>query len=127
MDFDGTSAAGNRLRSGEHDPPARGDKQFRAQTKENIVTGSGEFPLMRAGLALRKPFALNATASIRDLAALAGLLGPPFDEMTGRMSLSGSINGQAGKLSGFISLEASGRFVSARYWLQPSGRDFLQH
>ena len=46
-------------------------------------------------------------ASIKDLGALAGLFGPPFDEMSGRMSLSGSINGQAGKLGGFMSLEGS--------------------
>ncbi len=82
---------------------------FELKQKENILTGSGEFSLDEGwpGIA-RAPFALNATASIRDLAALAGLFGPPFDEMTGRMSLSGSINGQAGKLGGFISLEASG-------------------
>ena len=81
---------------------------FELKQKENILTGSGEFSLDEGWLGIaRAPFALNATASIRDLAALAGLLGPPFDEMTGRMSLSGSINGQAGKLGGFISLEAS--------------------
>ena len=76
--------------------------------KENILKGSGELSLDHglAGIA-KAPFLLNITASVKDLGALAGLFGPPFDEMSGRMSLSSSINGQEGKLSGFMSLEAS--------------------
>jgi hypothetical protein len=76
--------------------------------KENILKGSGELSLDHglAGIA-KAPFLLNITASVKDLGALAGLFGPPFDEMSGRMSLSSSINGQEGKLSGFLSLEAS--------------------
>jgi hypothetical protein len=82
---------------------------FELKQKENSVTGSGEFSLDDGSLEIPKsPFLLNVSAAINDLAALAGLLGPPFDEMSGRMSLSGSINGQDGKLGGFMSLEASG-------------------
>ena len=81
---------------------------FELKQKENVVTGSGELSLDEGWLGIAKaPFLLNVSASIKDLGALAGLLGPPFDEMSGRMSLSGSINGQAGKLGGFMSLEAS--------------------
>jgi hypothetical protein len=81
---------------------------FELKQKENIVTGSGEFSLDDGWLEIPKsPFSLNVSAAIEDLAALAGLLGPPFDEMSGRMSLNGSINGQGGKLGGFMSLEAS--------------------
>ncbi len=47
------------------------------------------------------------SASIKNLGALAGLLGSPFDEMTGRMSLSSSISGQEGKLGGYLSMEGS--------------------
>ena len=80
---------------------------FELKQKENILKGSGELSLDEGWLGIAKaPFLLNASASIKDLGALAGLLGPPFDEMSGRMSLSGSIYGQAGKLAGFMSLEA---------------------
>jgi TamB, inner membrane protein subunit of TAM complex len=81
---------------------------FELKQKENVLTVSGEFSLDGGwpGIA-EAPFLLNASASIKDLGALAGLFGPPFDEMSGRMSVSGSISGQAGKLGGFMSLEAS--------------------
>jgi autotransporter translocation and assembly factor TamB len=82
---------------------------FELKQKENALTGSGEFSLDEGWLGIATaPFLLNASASIKDLGALAGLFGPPFDEMSGRMSVSGSVNGQAGKLDGFMSLEASG-------------------
>jgi hypothetical protein len=82
---------------------------FVLKQKENVLTGSGEFSLDEGLLGIAKaPFLLNASASIKDLGALAGLFGSPFDEMSGRMSLSGSVNGEAGKLGGFVSLEASG-------------------
>jgi hypothetical protein len=81
---------------------------FELKQKENVLTGSGEFSLDEGWFGIAKaPFVLNASASIKDLGALAGLFGPPFDEMNGRMSISGSISGQAGKLGGFMSLEAS--------------------
>ena len=76
--------------------------------KENTLAASGEFSLDQGWLGMAKaPFLLHLTASINDLGALAGLFGSPFDEMSGRMSLSGSINGQAGKLGGFLTLEGS--------------------
>jgi TamB, inner membrane protein subunit of TAM complex len=76
--------------------------------KENTLAASGEFSLVQGWLGMAKaPFLLHLTASINDLGALAGLFGSPFDEMSGRMSLSGSVNGQAGKLGGFLTLEGS--------------------
>jgi TamB, inner membrane protein subunit of TAM complex len=82
---------------------------FELKQRENIVTGSGEFTLDEGWLEVpESPFLFNVSATIKDLAELAGLLGAPFNEMSGRMSLSGSINGQGGKLGGFVSLEASG-------------------
>ena len=81
---------------------------FVLKQKENAVTGSGEFSLDQGWLGIaRAPFLLNLNALIKDLGALAGLFGPPFDEMSGRMSLSGSISGEAGKFGGFLSLEGS--------------------
>ncbi len=82
---------------------------FALKQKENALTGSGEFSLDQGWMGIAQaPFLLNLNAAIKDLGALAGLFGPPFDDMSGRMSLSGSINGQAGKLGGFLSLEGSG-------------------
>ena len=81
---------------------------FVLKQKENTLTGSGEFSLDQGWLGMAKaPFLLNLAASINELGALAGLFGSPFDEMSGRMTLSGSVNGQAGKLGGFLSLEGS--------------------
>jgi TamB, inner membrane protein subunit of TAM complex len=81
---------------------------FVLKQKENALRGGGEFSLDQGWVGMATaPFLLNLNASINDLGALAGLFGPPFDDMTGRMSLAGSINGQAGKLGGFLSLEGS--------------------
>lgn len=81
---------------------------FELRQKDNTLAGNGEVLVTRDlhGLA-KAPFLLNLSGSIKDLGALAGLFGPPFDEMSGRMSLSSSVNGQDGRLTGFLSLEAS--------------------
>ncbi|HEY5743798.1 MAG TPA: hypothetical protein VIS99_14810, partial [Terrimicrobiaceae bacterium] len=84
-------------------------ENFALKQKENILTANGEFSLDHGWLEIAKaPFLLNVSASIDDLRALAGLFGAPFDQMSGRMSLSGLINGQEGKVGGFMSLEGSG-------------------
>jgi len=81
---------------------------FELRQKENTLSGNGEVQVTSDWRGLAKaPFLLNASASIKDIGALAGLFGPPFDEMNGRMSLSSSVNGQDGRLTGFLSLEAS--------------------
>lgn len=81
---------------------------FELRQKENTLSGSGEVTLTEnwSGLA-KAPFLVNLSGSIKDLGTLAAVLGPPFDEMSGRMSLSSSVTGQDGKFSGFLSLEAS--------------------
>ena len=65
--------------------------------KKNILKGSGELSLDHglAGIA-KAPFLLNITASVKDLGALAGLFGPPFDEMSGRMVLAAPSTGKRG-------------------------------
>lgn len=81
---------------------------FSLQQKDNTLTGNGEVSLAGGWSDLAKaPFLLNLSASINSLSDLAGLLGSPFDEMTGRMSLSSSISGRDGKLGGYLSMEAS--------------------
>ncbi len=81
---------------------------FSLRQKDNTLSGNGEVSLAGGWSDLAKaPFLLNVSASIKNLGALAGLLGSPFDEMTGRMSLSSSISGQDGKLGGYLSMEGS--------------------
>lgn len=81
---------------------------FELRQKDNTVTGNGEVTLNENLRDMAKaPFLLNASAAIKDLGALSALIGPPFDEMGGRMSLSSSISGRGGSLSGFLSIEAS--------------------
>lgn len=81
---------------------------FELRQKDNTLTGNGEVSLQENWQGLAKaPFLLNLSASLKDLKALSALVGPPFEEMSGRMSLSSSITGQDGRLDGFLSLEAS--------------------
>jgi len=81
---------------------------FQLKQKGNLVSANGEIALGKGFAEYRKsPFSLGLSASIEDLGALAGLLGSPFDQMTGRMSLSGSLNGQGDTWNGFLSLEGS--------------------
>lgn len=85
-----------------------GVSEFSLRQKDNTLSGNGEVSFSGGWQGLAKaPFLLNASASIRDLSALAGLFGSPFDEMAGRMTLSSSISGQDGKLNGYLSLEGS--------------------
>lgn len=81
---------------------------FALKQRDNSLTGNGELLLAENLKSMgRAPFTINASASIKDLGALAGLFGPPFDAMRGRMTLSSSISGQDGKLGGFLSMEGS--------------------
>lgn len=54
------------------------------------------------------PFLLNLSADIRDLGSLSALVGPPFDEMSGRMSVSAALSGRRREVDGFLSIESSG-------------------
>lgn len=81
---------------------------FNLRQKMNRLGGNGEVSLAGGWESLSDaPFLANMTGDIQDLGALAGLIGAPFDEMTGRMSLNGSVSGSAGKLDGFLSVEGS--------------------
>lgn len=94
---------------------------FELRQKENIVTANGEMSLDQAWPSMTQaPFLLNLSASIKDLNALSVLVGPPFDQMSGRMSLSSSVSGRKGRLKGFLSLEAT----AMKLWKQTfeSGR-----
>jgi len=82
--------------------------ELKLQQEENSLTANGEIALSGDWKdAARSPFLLNISASIRDMGSLAALLGPPFDEMTGRMSLSAALSGLASKPEGFLAVEAS--------------------
>ncbi|CAN5795455.1 hypothetical protein BH09VER1_BH09VER1_19450 [soil metagenome] len=82
---------------------------FALKQKDNSLTANGEVSLGENWQDLAKaPFQLNVESSVNDLGALAGLFGPPFQDLSGRMSLSSSVTGHIGKLDGFLILEASG-------------------
>lgn len=81
---------------------------FELRQKENAVTANGEMSLEEAWPSVTQaPFLLNVSAEIKDLSALSALVGPPFDQMSGRMTVSSSLSGRKGRLKGFLSLEAT--------------------
>ena len=81
---------------------------FTFRQKENTLSLNGDLALTEKWTDIsRAPFLLNISASVKNLGALAGLFGPPFDEMSGRMSLSGSVSGKLGAINGFLSAEGS--------------------
>jgi hypothetical protein len=84
--------------------------------EENTVSANAEVALSGKWRdTLDSPFLLNLSASIQDMGTLAGLLGPPFDEMTGRMSLRSSVSGRSKRLDGFLGIEASGIALRGRH------------
>lgn len=81
---------------------------FTFRQKENTLAVNGDLMLTEKWSDIsRAQFLLNVTASVKNLGELAGLFGPPFHEMSGRMSLSSSINGRLGAINGFLSAEGS--------------------
>jgi len=81
---------------------------FDLRQKENSVNFNGEISLAEGWSQIaQSPFLVNFHADIRELGALAGLLGDPFDEAAGRMTASGSMTGRPGELDGFLNIEAS--------------------
>ena len=81
---------------------------FDLRQRENSLKFHGEISLAEGWAQIaRSPFLLNFQADIRELGALAGLLGDPFGEASGRMSASGSLTGHPGELEGYLSIEAS--------------------
>ncbi len=90
-----------------------GELQLRQE--ENSVSANGELALSGDWKDVASsPFLLNVSASIFDMAALGGLLGPPFDELSGRMTVSAVLNGRAKMVDGFLALEASKMAVRGR-------------
>jgi len=82
---------------------------FQLRQKANLVGFSGELSLADGWSKIANaPFLLNLNADIQELGALAGLLGGPLDEASGRMTAAGSVAGRAGRVEGFLSVEASG-------------------
>lgn len=81
---------------------------FDLHQKENSLNFNGEISLAEGWAQIAKsPFLLNFKADIRELGALAGLLGDPLSEASGRMSAAGSVTGHPGELDGYLNIEAS--------------------
>jgi len=81
---------------------------FDLRQKENSASFNGEISLAEGWSQIaQSPFLVNFRADIRELGALAGLLGGPLDEAAGRMTASGSMAGHPGELDGYLNIEAS--------------------
>ncbi len=90
-----------------------GELQLRQE--KNSVSANGELALSGDWKDVASsPFLLNVSASIYDMAALGDLFGPPFDELSGRMTVSAVLNGRAKMVDGFLSVEASKMAVRGR-------------
>ncbi len=81
---------------------------FKLEQEANQVGFSGEISLADGWSEIaRAPFLLTLKADIREMGKLAGLFGGPLDEASGRMTAAGSVSGRAGRVEGFLSVEAS--------------------
>lgn len=75
---------------------------------DNRLSASGELavPGRLQDLPATHYFA-NLSADVRDLGALAALVGPPFEKLAGQLYLHGSVRGDGGQLRGYLNGEAS--------------------
>ena len=91
--------------------------EFHLRQKENFLSlnGSASIPKDLRNLS-KTPFEISVVGDIRDLEALAGLLGPKFHQLHGRMTLDGSLwSGKDGP-NGYFKLESSDmRFREAHF------------
>lgn len=82
---------------------------FDFRQKENQVNLNGEVSIAEGWAEIsRAPFLANLRASIQNLDSLGDLLGGSLNELSGRMSATGSVSGRDGQLDGFLSVESSG-------------------
>jgi len=82
---------------------------FDLQQKGNRVNFNGEISIAEGWSQIAKsPFLLNVSADLQELGALGDLIGGPLNEVSGRMSATGSVSGRSGQLDGFLSIESSG-------------------
>ncbi|GAB4172044.1 MAG: hypothetical protein Fur0032_11460 [Terrimicrobiaceae bacterium] len=77
--------------------------------EDNSVSVNGEVALSGDWNDIASsPFLLNLSADIHDLGSLSALVGAPFDEMSGRMSVNAALSGRRREIDGFLSIESSG-------------------
>ncbi len=76
---------------------------------DNRISANGELAVPDSLTALPKAtYLVNVAADVRDLASLAALAGPPFDQLVGQVYAHGSFKGDAGQLTGYLTAQASG-------------------
>lgn len=76
---------------------------------DNRISASGEMAIPARWEDLAKaPYLVNLSADVRDLAALAALAGPPFEELGGQLYVHGAFEGEGVQVSGYLNAEASG-------------------
>jgi len=80
---------------------------FNLRQSGNRLAATGEMILAgKFADFLKSTFLLDVSGEIHNLGALSGLLGEPFDKMSGELSLASRLSGRDGNLDGFLNLEA---------------------
>ncbi|HLB33393.1 MAG TPA: hypothetical protein VJK54_04075 [Chthoniobacterales bacterium] len=76
---------------------------FQLKQHDNQVTASGEMTLTEAWRKIAQaPFSLKLKAMISDASQLADLVGPPWEKVTGKLSIEGEVHGAANHAEGYI-------------------------
>lgn len=81
---------------------------FHLAQESNLISANGEASIP-ADLAMlpKTRFFVNLSADVRNVEALANLVGPQLGDMHGQLSLHGSLSGDAGELDGYLNALAN--------------------
>lgn len=82
---------------------------FELTQADNRISATGDvrIPGQLADLPKTR-YVANLSADVRDLKALAALAGPPFDQLGGQLYVHAAVQGEGGRLRGYLNGEASG-------------------
>lgn len=76
---------------------------------DNSISLSGQLAVPEEPKDLpRARYNATLSADVRDLSALAALAGPPFDQLKGQLYAQGSVEGDNGRIDGYLDTRASG-------------------
>lgn len=81
---------------------------FHLAQESNLISANGEASIPADLAKLPKTrFFVNLSADVRNVEALANLIGPEVGDMHGQLSLHGSLSGDAGELDGYLTAVAN--------------------
>lgn len=82
---------------------------FHLAQESNLISANGEATIPQDLATIpQSKFFLNLSADVRNVEALATLIGPELDEYRGQLALHGSISGNNGDLNGYLNAAANG-------------------